>query len=352
MIEAKPHHQEVSEAILKGKNYFKYSNLNDDYKQVIEKINSIKSNYQCIVPLPFYHIGTENFGKMFSDNMLRSSMVISHWTNVPLLSNSAARAPILEGKNIMQFFSPAFIHKEIEKDLPNKKSFLVLINKEELNFREQEWLNISKTIFTNNSFELRELTYDDVFKNNSEQLSNEFALIKDSLHSYSNFLCSEKPDTILYNSFDDSKSENLYRGKGAFKGVKKDFNVLLTKANYNLKNDRDYIVSFWYYNKDELRLQNTCIIEECDTEGNNCEWNTMWNPGESMVIDGDWSLVEKKFRVKNNDEQISIFLNGDSKSTQEIYVDDLMIRPADVDVYKIGNNRNSVWKNTLYTSKR
>ena len=53
LVEAKPYHEEVGNRIKQGKNYFKFENLNEDYKQVIEKINAIKNNTLVII---FYSI--------------------------------------------------------------------------------------------------------------------------------------------------------------------------------------------------------------------------------------------------------------------------------------------------------
>ncbi len=347
LAEAYHYHAPVSKAVLQGKNYFNLKFLPDDYREVIDKVNQIRSNYQCIVPLPFYHIGSENFSKPISDEMLRSSLVISYWTNLPLLANSAARSPMLEAKNIFQFFSPPYIHKEIEKDLPNKKSFLVFLNKEELNLREEEWKNKSLKIFENKSFELHELSYDDLFKNNSNELINDFRKIKPSLFPCNGFLCSSKTDTIIYKNYDDRESKITYRGKGALRGVKKEYTILLPETNYKLLSNKDYILSFWYYNKDELRLQLSGIFKETDAENSEEIQRISFSPDRSMVIDGDWSLVEIKFRLKTNDSRITVILGGNDDSDQEIFMDELLIRAADIDFYQTDKNGNMIAKNAI-----
>jgi hypothetical protein len=269
-------------------------------------------------------------------------MVVSYWTNMPLLASSSARSPIIEGKNIMQFFSPPFFTKEIQKDLPDKRSFLILYNHEDLSMIEYYWLMHSKKFLQNDNFELWELPYDAVFKSTAEWEIQHFNEIKKNLKEVNGFFSSNDSDVIVYRNYDDLVSPHVYSHKGPLKGLKKNFTFLIEKTLLNLKPDRDYIVSFWYYNKDELRNQNMCVVGESDSLGKNEVWDISWSPTSSMTIDGDWSLVEKRFRVKRGNEKIAVFLIGDERSEQEICVTNFLLRRADSDVYQLIKKDGSV----------
>jgi hypothetical protein len=335
IAEAIPYHSEGRENATRSINYFASNNLPDDYGELIAEIEKVKDRYQCIIPMPFYHVGSENFGKESTSSAMRSSMVVSYWNNIPILASSAARSPILEAKNIMQFFSPPWFKKTIEKDLPSKKDFLILFTKEDVSPKEKEWLDKANKIFSNDNFELWSLPYEKVFISNAQEIVNKFNSQKDSLLQMNGFYLTQKNDTLIYRSFDEQQSNFIYKGKGALKSSKKSYTMLLEKGHYNLKSDHDYIVSFWYYNKDELRNQISCVFEQCDSSGNNCKWDIMWSPAESMVIDGDWSLVEKKIHINNSNNQFSIFLKGDDHSGQEIFVDEFLLRSENEDIYKL-----------------
>ena len=71
-----------------------------------------------------------------------------------------------------------------------------------------------------------------------------------------------------------------------------------------------------------------------------------------MVIDGDWSLTEKKFHINDSSERIKIFVQGDEHSKQNIFIDEFLLRPSDLDVYrnyKSGND-SLVFKNNLWSN--
>lgn len=352
LIESYPYHKSNAESISNTKNVFNAKFLDTDYREVISRIEQIKENFQCIIPLPFYHEGTDNFGKPFTDKAIKSSMVISYWTNVPLLASSTARTPLLEAKKIMQFFSPPFFKKDIEEDLPNRKPFLILYTKENLVPQEEYYFSRSLKIFENNAFVLSELPYDAVFKNNSGLEISHFSQIRNALTEKNGFLMRDTSKSFFYDGFDNTKPENIYKGIGALKGVKRDYTILAKEIQLHLDPTKEYIVSYWFFNKDETSTQTDGIIEEKSPHGNT-EWNVFIRPIESLIIDGNWSLVEKKFRPKYKDELISVLLSGNGYSKLELFVDELMIREAEMDVYKIVSldsqeNITGLMKNNIY----
>jgi len=332
IVEAQADYRERSHWALMPKNLFNEHLLPGECKSLIDEVNKVKDSYQCIVTLPFYHVGTENFGIDFTLENIRISSLVSYWCNVPLLASSAARSPIIEGKNIMQFFSPGLMKKAIEKDLPSKKDFLILYDKEPLNDDEKRLLKKSRSLFDNGKYELLSVRYDSIFADNSADLIQQYASVKDSLLHNGIFETGGSADVLEYKSYDSLTCDITYKGSGALKSKKKDETVLYASAG-KLTANQEYTVSFWYYNKDELRNQILCLLEECDADGNKCSWSSYWDPRKCMQIDGDWSLLEKKFTIKDSSERIRIFLKGYDNGDQDIYIDEFLLRPSHVDVY-------------------
>ena len=332
IIEAYPDVKEKAKWALIPKNSFNQELLTEELKSVIAETNKYKDSHQCIVTLPFFHVGSDNFGIEFTAENIKVSFVVAYWCNMPLLASSAARSPIVEAKNIMQFFSPGYMKKTIQNDLPNKKDFLVLYDKEDLNPSEKSILAYSKKLFDNGKYELWSLPYDRVFSDNSKEFVEKYRAHKDSLYPWTKFQISKENGVLNYQSFDEQTSELMYKGNGALKSKKRNF-TLLYEGTGILKPGVDYTMSFWYYNKDELRNLANCVIEESNADGTNSRWDLVTDPRESMVIDGDWSLVQKTFQVKDVNEKIKIFMLGDEKSDQDIYIDEFLFRESSCDVY-------------------
>ena len=331
-------------------NVFNEHLLTEEYITLIEEVNKKKDKYQCIVTLPFFHVGSENFGVEFTDENIKLSCVVSYWCNMPLMASSAARSPIIEAKNIMQFFSPGFISKAIQDDLPNKKDFLVLYDKSPINAYEKSLLENSEKIFDNGQFELWSLPYDQVFGDNSGEIWDKYDLRKDSLLHEGIFEVSQGGALLAYNSFDTSKSDLVYKGQGALKVKKGNFTTLFESGSA-LKQNVEYTISFWYYNRGELINQVLLAVEECRQDGTGCKWDLIWDPRTSMMIDGDWTLVEQTFQIPDSTEKVKIIVYGDMAPQQDIYIDEFLLRRADADVYRLVQDGNVLFRNNWWISK-
>jgi hypothetical protein len=330
--------------------------LSQEYINANSFVDSVKGLYQAIIPLPYYHVGTDNFGTGLPDQSMLNSMVFAYHSNMPLMSSSSARTPIHEAKNLMQFFGPAFIEKKIQQDIKSKKPFLVLKSEGELSDQEKKLLLSCKKVYESDHFTFYELTYEFVF--NSTAASSEFQLFAGqipNLKKENGFLVSKVSD-IIYYDFDSLHCDTSYHGKGSLKGEKRNYTHIINKQALSLNPEREYMISYWFYNDGEERNQINCIIAEQEPNNKDETWSYSFGPMPSMVIDGNWSLVEGKFKVLNKDSKLSIFFKGDDRSRQLIYVDDFMIRPADTEVFKlIASNNTSgdtvLFKNNLWIKK-
>jgi hypothetical protein len=122
-VESYAYHRENSAYIKSSPNLFNLSLISADTREVIDRINHIKKGYQCLIPLPYYNVGNENFSTWTSDK--NSDQLLYHF---PFYGYAHAcqfrsRSPIPEGKKSMQFFTPPLFTKEIKKDLPNTQPF-------------------------------------------------------------------------------------------------------------------------------------------------------------------------------------------------------------------------------------
>ena len=313
-------------------NVFRPEHVPDALQAVIDEVNKVRSRYQCLIPFPYFNVGNENFFIEESGGMMTSSFVVSHFTNVPLLANSAARSPVQEGRKNMQFFTPPFFRKEMEADFPNRRPFLLLCDAEPMQDWHQYWIARSTPLFRNTSFSLYILPFDTVFKDISDRILDQAGTLSDGLPLFNGLRVTAKPKTLVHLSFEDQVSEVAFSGHGALAGVKKNFLHVFRLPAEALEHDRDYILSFWYYHEGERRNEVNCILEETDSAGNS-RWTHNFSPATSTRLFGSWSLVERRFHLLETTSKFSFLLKGDDASSQEMYVDEVIVRPAEINVY-------------------
>lgn len=346
IVEGLPYHFETSEYIMKAKNPFCSKYLDDNFKSALSKIN--ESSYQAIIPIPFYYNGSEAYARPMNNSIIRTSMILSAWSKIPITAAYLTRTSVPESKNIMQLMSPSFYPKAIYKDVISDKPFLIVRSNENITEYESDIINKSTLLLKTDSFSLYEISNQKFFENTASIEFNNFDKIKDSLFLKNGFLVNDTSAFIYFNDFENQPSDSAFRGNGAYKGLKKGKNAITQFDPNTFSENTDYLLSAWMYNgeKDALNLWFRLIVEEYNEATD--EWfTTVYFPCESETIFGNWSLVEFKFQVKNSKNKIYIVTKGHDDEKAKLHIDDLLIREPDLNIYRLSeqNGKQVLFKN-------
>jgi len=349
VIEGWAYHKEISRDISREKNLFLYKQLNTEYLLPLHYIKS--SDFQAIIPLPFYYNGSDNFSRPVQNQVLKYSLVFSYHMNLPLFSANLTRPAIPESKKITQLFSPPFYHKSIAKELTSVKPILIIRSNEQLTEYEQALLDKSICIFSNSSVSFYSLSVDSLFNNTATREIDAFNIYKHNLFEKSGFLVNDTAGFLYFQDYDKHISEHVFRGKGSMTLPKKNKNTLVTFKPGFFKKDKKYSASIWMYNARQESLSDwfRFIIEEYDAASD--EFLLTWTlPPNSQVINGDWSLVEIEFSVQNPENHVAIVTEGKKEDKASFIIDDLLIRESNTLVFKIikineSNNIVELFKN-------
>ncbi|MDR1846750.1 MAG: hypothetical protein LBR17_01350 [Bacteroidales bacterium] len=315
-------------------NYFNEKSLPDIYRQALQVIEPDK--YQAILPLPFYHWAGETYDKQATEQSALTSMTISYWTRLPMLSHWGARVSLWENRNGMQLTAPSFYSKLLANDIKDQRPFLITYTGEDLNEGEQEFLNKAKLIFTSNEFSLYEIERNILFENTAEK---EIAIFNslDNLVERDGFLCSDSTSKFFF--FDSIASFN-----------KDGFHKIGEIAAGILDPEKEYVASVWFSNKwdnfGEGYLQGSLFAENVDENGANIDWASLIGADKSPVIVGDWTLETLFFKAENPDKKVQITFEGwDYPKNSIMYPKNLLIYEKGMTVYKVlERNNNEVTK--------
>ena len=342
-VEGISYHREISRQIAQRPNYFNAGLLPTSLTSLIEFVNQGK--YQAIIPLPFYDIGSENFGVNGTDTIHKTSMILSYHTRLPIMGNYATRTSIWESKNLVQLLAPSFYEKEISQDIRNDEPFLVLYTHESLTKYETALLDLCDSLFTTDRYSLYSISPQRLFSNSAPDEISRFQVIKGQLTAHDGFFMSPEDtgSVVIFNSFEEHHSAYTFRGSGACQGAMRSYNLLQDIDPSMLKEDTTYSLSFWMYNDGENFGQdamNTSVFIQTEDDSGNAEWIAQINPAGSTVINGSWSLVELDFTLTKRPAKVLVYLKGSSRSKKTFYIDDLLLRQKDVDVYRIDRERD------------
>jgi hypothetical protein len=308
-IEAIPVHFDVSQSISQTPNYLNPTSSGFEINESLDGINI--TDYQAIIPLPFYHRGSENFTKSPTDKILILSELLSFKSGLPLLSSYLARTSIAEAKNLIQILSPTQYSKPLKDEISGKKPFLILYSKEEISENEKNILKRAELIYEYKEFNFYKIEFDSLFKIEKQ--------VEDTTENF-----------IVKEDFEDMPSSICYSGEGAFI----DFADFWTPIYYIqpelIYEDKKYEISFWIYNCGENCGQdqiNSLIILREIIKGE-IKWISYVNPAYSETIDNCWSKVVFEYELEKNKEKPDkiMLINPGANHKRNFIIDKLLIK--------------------------
>ncbi len=302
--------------------------------------------YQAIIPMPFYHFGSEVFSVAGKLNTERISILYSYHFGIPMLSAYLTRVSIPESKKIISFLAPTYYKKELANEITKTDKFLIIESDNAKTKYENEIIARSEFIFSLNGFNFYEITPDKLFEYTAKEDITNFYEKKDSLLIYKNgFYVSDTSKYFYYNSFDDLPCKISFRGKGSGLVKKNTQKIIADFTSETFTENTEYNLSLWAYNADN-NLNEHFRFGLIEYNKNGIVWEQEFYPELSQLINGDWSLVEFDFTIKNKSDKLKLYTKGSVYSYGNIIFDDLFVCEKPLDVYKeIKKNKELFFNN-------
>lgn len=340
IVEGWSYHKETSYYVSQNPNLLSDELPEGDYKELINAINP--DDFQAILPLPFYYIGSENFTRPINNNSVQNSMVLSYHTSLPICGSYLTRTGISESKKIVQVVSPDYYDKPIQNDLKSKKPFLILKSGDGLTSYEEKLFQKAIFVYGNETANLYSILPEVLFSSSAGEEIEDFEIKKEQLFLNSGFLVEDTTAFLYYDGFENEQSEFVFSGKRAMSGNKKETTLIAEFPAGTFQKGKIYEASAWMFNGqlDALNFWLRFIFEEYD-EVNNSWGITYTITEQSETINGDWSLVELAFKVNDPSRYTCLKLTGKEIDKVKFYMDDLLVREKGMDVYKVLETQNN-----------
>ena len=188
-------HDNVNNHINKLDEFNDRSNVMESNRWVL---NHDWNEYQALMPLPYFHIGSENYWLHGNSSNHASSFIASLKTGLPLNAVMLSRTSISESlKNIDLVMEPVS-EFELLKDIPNNKPYLLMVYKKgSLNPNERRLVDHSIFLEENSDYSFYKLQLEDL-----NHLGKEYdAELKERALKLA--LSDSTPEPILFESFND-----------------------------------------------------------------------------------------------------------------------------------------------------
>lgn len=229
-----------------------------------------------------------------------------------------------------------------------------MVREKELNEDEKEFLRHCTKIEETPEFDLYEIRVE-TLENLSTNLYVNAKNIFDTTKTFKidGFYYSDSIKTFFYNEYEESLNPHSYEGKGCYEGKIKDYNVIYKDALPNYK-DESYSLSFWM---DEFTtdVYPRTLVELVFSDSTGKVYGSdYFNPGNAFcLIDGSWALIERKFKLKNKGDILTITMWCDkiTDAKKLLRIDNLLIKPNNAMFYKNISDKQITVNNRTYFKK-
>jgi hypothetical protein len=307
-----------------SKNLFKQENLPIEQQQLISFIQNNKTNYQCILPLPWFHVGSELYGKEPNKITMGNVLIASAHSGIPIYSCMLGRTSFSQTHDFFRSLGSTHQNK-VKSPLLNTKDFLVWFDFQQLYAEdEQEWYDLSSPVFKNKYGELRRLSPEKIFQ-----------LVKAEETNFCNAETHKQSDFLF---------ENYQNKNNRLKAKVSNYNTFAKFDKNQLKTDHWYEVSFDYFWKGVKNMDNTLRIEY--VKDKQVTWFYERTICSFTDQQKDRVRVRAVFKTQSDTCAYNLFLFGGEKKKQEYEIDNLLIRPIELNV-KWKNDKGVVFLNSF-----
>lgn len=325
-------HKAIAQEIHVDRNVLAPSLLTAEERTLLEVARRVP--YRAMVAVPHFLNGSDELLLLPDEPTMRAVLTIAYHTGIPIVSSNLARTSVTETFLQLGIFNAPWYPRPVAARFsPDDQLLLVKVAAPGSAFEAAHFARAQPLIATG-GVELRSMTAADLFMDRTTELFDEL----DSLHSSTDLdarwqvLPSDAP--FHFQDHDDRPSPLTYHGSGAYQGLHGEFNVVAAVPPGTLQ-EGEHIASFWVHNKGPLRLHTLVCITQQALGAPKDEWISCGDTRFSRVVNGDWSFFELRFHVDRPQDQFGIKLKGADHYRDTVTVDEVLIRPADVRVFRV-----------------
>lgn len=306
--------------------------------------------YQAILPIPYYNLGSDQFWWDVSGFIGQKSMTLSVQTGLPLTAAMLTRTSRSQTINQLQLVSEPYREPNLLADLPTDAPLLMAwdtIRSQEQAGRFDHLLQGARMIYRDRELELYALplaSFGERVEQRKNAVSRQLDVADSLLYAREGFWQTDSLSTWIYEPFDSLNGDMSYLGDGAFTGPMKNRNILYD-GPLPTTDSTGLLLSVWMYIDRDLYTRSDVRLEEYDPATGevvqsfgNAAWRLIW-----LFDSNGWAMLEFPFLPQRTDTHLRWSFQNERLGDQSLILDELFIRPATLDVYRRGEGR--VWWN-------
>jgi hypothetical protein len=309
------------------------------------------TRYQAMIPLPYFHVGSENIWIDGGCNMVNQSFIAIKNSGLPCMGVMLSRTSVSQTlENVGFMLDPSCTSIDMQR-FPSQKPFLLMAARCELpNDHERQLITHARWVDSSGVFDIYKLpfrAFQDIADSIAAVTNEEYRSLK--LYDHNGLKSTDSLLTFRFLNFDNLPNASSYAGTGCFQGVAKKENVIFSGKLPLADTAQHYALSFWLNNvRKDLYPRTRVMLTETDLQGNIVFQESYQVSKLFQTIDGNWAFINLIFRLKAPENSIKVTIRNKTLRNQPVQVDNLLIRRQTTAVYQIEGQKLD--KNNKFTA--
>lgn len=312
----------------------RFTDLKIDYRE-----------YQAILPVPYYNIGSDNFWWALSGFIGQKTQTLAMQTGLPSTGAMLTRTSLSQTIKQLQLVMEPCRQPAILQDFPDARPLLLAWDEERVAegvFNYEHLLEDAQLIYENPPLRFYRLPLQ-LFTQRIEKrkAAAEQIMAADSLlyRTKAGLLAthsdSQAADGFVYRSYNDQTASRIYMGKGAWES-RVDTGATIYYDTLPGPATGPYVFSFWMYLQDDLHPRTNIAIVEYDvSNGQEVQRRDAQVSQWVQTFDSNgWGLLEWTFTPSAPGNFIGVYLQNKALKSRLLHLDELLIRPEGLNLYK------------------
>lgn len=305
--------------------------------------------YQAILPIPYYSIGSDNFWWPPSGYINQKSQVMSIQTGLPVTGAMLTRSSPSQTIEQIQLIMEPYRRPKIFDQYPNDKPLIMAWDETRYQENKAPYAHLENAgplLYEAGELKVLELPLESYEERIAARKDSIRQVLADTLYPNGPFLSRDSTAHFIYESFDDAGAEQSYAGNGGASITLKRW-VQTWEGSVPDTTHKQWVASFWMYIDQDLVPRTDFELVQLNDFGSELKKDYQQIRQFVKAIDNNgWGLMELPFALDPRSTQLQIRMKNSDLHGHTVYWDELLIRPVKTDLYR--STSTYLWKNNRY----
>ncbi len=281
-----------------------------------------KDDYQAILPLPYFHVGSENVWLEPKCDILRQSFIVTLKSGLPSMGVMLSRTSLSQTYKSLELACIPVSPYRIKNDLPNHKPILLMVDEcNNLNIAEKNLVIHSSPVWQGPKFSLYSLPVDQldsIALYGQKSFEREMRPIREGQI--------DSTQVLYYNGFETSPMTGSFAGSGAFTGSMENWNhPLEEKIKNGLPGDTCELL-FWVKGLEKDLMPRTTFEFVQKNGDQTVDYKYDQFQHFFCSLKDNWMRIRIQFVLQSENDLVMLAIRNRDLKNFQLVLDEIIIR--------------------------